>query len=130
VDLEQFYNDDPRRRHSEELEFGRDWSEGQSRCEVSWVEATGELYAMREPEVGIAADGLGGMHVSSANARDLVIEVLGTVPGRDAVESVMSGWEHAMTEPNSLGWVRDRVTNAANEMSDPKATPSDDLPSH
>ena len=27
VDLEQFYNEDPRRRHSEELEFGRDWIE-------------------------------------------------------------------------------------------------------
>jgi len=26
VDLEDFYNADPRRRHSEELEFGTDWT--------------------------------------------------------------------------------------------------------
>jgi hypothetical protein len=130
VDLEQFYNEDSRRRHSEELEFGRDWTDEQGRCEVSWVAETGELYAMREPEIGYAADGLGGMWVEGAQTRDLMVEVLGVVDSRDAIASVMSGWEQAMLEPNSLSWVRARVANAANEMTDPKASPSDDMPSN
>ena len=69
MDLEQFYNEDPRRRHSEELEFGRDWTDGDNRCEISWVEETGELYAMLEPEVGYAADGIGGMHFGTPLGR-------------------------------------------------------------
>lgn len=130
MDLEQFYNENPRRRHSEELEFGRDWTDEQGRCEISWVEDTGELYAMREPKVGYAADGIGGMYVDKVNSRDLVIEVLGVVTGRDGIEAVMSGWEQAMLEPNSVAWVRARVANATSEMDDPKASPSDDLPPH
>jgi hypothetical protein len=130
VDLEQFYNEDPRRRHSEELEFGREWSNEGGRCEVSWVEATGELYAMVEPTAQYTADGVGGMHPGSMTAHDLVIEVLGVIPGRDAITHVMSGWEEAMTQPNSLGWVRERVANAASEMGDSPAAPSDDMPPH
>jgi hypothetical protein len=130
VDLDQFYNEDPRRRHSEELEFGRDWTDEQCRVVISWVQDTGELYAMREPHVGYAADGLGGLWVEHAKTRDLTVEVLGVVPGRDAIESVMSGWEEAMASSDSLAWVRERVANAASELSDPKASPSDDLPSH
>ena len=131
MNLEQFYDADPRRRHSEELEFGRDWTDDAgNRCEISWVEATGELYAMREPEVGYAADGLGGMHSGRPKVEQLRVDILGTIAGRDAIQSVMSGWEQAMPGDNSLAWVRDRVSNAANEMGDAPASPSDDLPSH
>jgi hypothetical protein len=130
VDLEQFYNDDPRRRHSEELEFGREWHDGEHRCEVSWVEATGEVYAMLEPEVGYSADGIGGMHPGRPRSEQLRVEVLGTVPGRDAIAAVMSGWEQAMAAANGLAWVRGRIANAASEMGDPPAAPSDDLPAH
>jgi hypothetical protein len=130
VDLEQFYDDDPRRRHSEELEFGRDWRDGDTRCEISWVEATGEVYAMLEPEVGYSADGIGGMHSGRPSAEQLRVEVLGIVPGRAAIAAAMSGWEEAMAGAGGLAWVRDRIANVASEMSDPPAAPSDDLPSH
>ena len=94
MDLEQFYNEDPRRRHSEELEFGRDWTdEANNRCEISWVEATGELYAMREPMIEYSADGLGGMYNGEPKVEQLWIDMIGVVPGRDAIEAVMSGWE-------------------------------------
>jgi hypothetical protein len=128
VDLEQFYSQDERRRQSEELEFGRDWSDVGGRSEVSWIEATGEVYAMVEPKADFVADGLGGMYKGELPEHSLVVELIGVVAGRDAIESVMSGWEDAMPGENSLQWVRDRVANAANEMSDPPAGPSDDLP--
>jgi hypothetical protein len=130
VDLEEFYNDDPRRRHSAELEFGRDWTDGDSRCEISWVEDTGELYVMLEPEVGYAADGIGGMHSGRPSVHALRIEILGNVTGREAVEALMSGYEQAMSGPNSLAWVRDRVAHAASTAGDTPAEPSDDLPEH
>jgi hypothetical protein len=61
---------------------------------------------------------------------DLTVDVLGTVPGRAAVEAVMSGWEDAMAAgPDSVAWVRDRIAHAGAEMDDPPAHPSRDLPS-
>jgi len=131
VDLEQFYDADPRRRHSEELEFGTDWQEGGARTQVSWVEATGELYAMRDPLGHLDSDIFGDMSVERVSDEQLTIEVLGTVNGRDAIAAVMSGWEAAMAGggENSLSWVRDRIVHAATEAGDPPASPSRDLPS-
>lgn len=49
MDIEQFYSADERRRQSAELEFGTDWFDAKgNRYELSWVEDTGELYAMLE----------------------------------------------------------------------------------
>ncbi len=129
MDLEQFYDADPRRRHSEELEFGTDWQEAGARTQVSWVEATGELYAMRDPLGHLNSDLFGDMSVSRVAGKELTVEVLGIVAGRDAAEAVMSGWETAMgSGENSLAWVRDRIAHANAEMSDPPAQPSRDLP--
>ena len=97
VDLEQFYDADPRRRHSEELEFGTDWHDGGARTQVSWVEATGELYAMRDPLGALAADVIGDMTVEPGRRRGARrSRCSASSPGRDAVEAVMSGWEQAM----------------------------------
>jgi hypothetical protein len=129
VDLEQFYEADPRRRHSEELEFGTDWDEAGARTQVSWVEATGELYAMRDPLGGLQSDVIGDMRATPVSNKQLTVDVLGVVPGRAAAEAVMSGWENAMASgADSLAWVRDRVAHAAAEAGDPPAHPSRDLP--
>ena len=129
MDLEQFYEADPRRRKSEELEFGTDWDDGGARTQVSWVEATGELYAMRDPLGHLDSDLFGDMSVEPVANEELGVVVLGVVSGRDAVEAVMSGWDKAMSAgANSLAWVRDRIAHAASEMSDPPAAPSRDLP--
>ncbi len=129
MDLEQFYDADPRRRHSEELEFGTDWQEAGARTQVSWVEATGELYAMRDPLGHLDSDLYGDMSVEPTPDGVLTIEVLGVVEGRAAVASVMSGWEAAMAGgENSLSWVRDRLAHRASEAGDPPAQPSRDLP--
>ena len=49
MDIEQFYSADERRRQSGEVEFGNNWFDAKgNRYELSWVEDTGELYAMLE----------------------------------------------------------------------------------
>jgi hypothetical protein len=131
VDLEDFYNADPRRRHSEELEFGTDWSEGGARTQVSWVEATGEVYAMRDPLGGLWSDVIGDQGVSKVSDEQLTVEVLGVVNGRDRVAAVMSGWEAAMSAgDDTVSWVRDRIAHADAEIADAPAQPSRDLPAN
>jgi hypothetical protein len=129
VDLEQFYDADPRRRQSEELEFGNDWYDNGARTQVSWVEATGEVYAMRDPLGSLVADVIGDTRASPVADEDLTVEVIGIVEGRDKIAAVMSGWDTAMTSgDNSLAWVRDRIANADAELGDVPARPSRDLP--
>ncbi|MGZ8734346.1 MAG: hypothetical protein ACXW1M_04105 [Acidimicrobiia bacterium] len=111
VDIEQFYEEDPRRRASEESEFGRDWHDGDGvRYEISWVRDTGELYAMSEPAGSIISDGLGDENIVPMAANLVLVEVLGTIDAAEEVQQVLSGWPEAMTGPDSLAWVRDRLT--------------------
>jgi hypothetical protein len=129
VDLEAFYDADPRRRTSEELEFGSDWTDSGARTQVSWVEDTGEIYAMRDPLGGLMSDVIGDVRATPVAEEQLTVEVLGVVDGREAVAAVMSGWQAAMVaDDNSISWVRDRIAHAATEMDDPPAAPSRDLP--
>jgi hypothetical protein len=112
MDIEQFYDADPRRRLSEEIEFGRDWSDGSGvRSEISWVADTGELYAMREPDAPINMDPVGDEFVESLPTESVTVEVLGTVVGREAVDQLLQGWEDEMVKPDSLNWVRQRVAH-------------------
>jgi hypothetical protein len=39
----------------------------------------------------------------------VTVEILAVIKGRDAVNSVLSGWQDAMSRPESLAWVRARV---------------------
>lgn len=128
MDIEEFYTADERRRHSAELEFGRDWSDAGRRCEVSWVEDTGELYLMREPDAGVVGDAFGDMRVLHVSEHDLGVEVLGVVEGRDAISAVMSGWEEQMLKPDGVAWLRDRIDTADEHLRDLPATPSEELP--
>jgi hypothetical protein len=128
MDIEEFYAADERRRHSAELEFGRDWSDASGRCGVSWVEDTGELYLMREPNAGVWGDGAGDVYARHVSEHALGVEVLGVVAGRAAVEGVMSGWEQAMLGPDGITWLRDRVAHADAHAMDSPATPSQVLP--
>ena len=119
MDIEEFYDQDPRRRSSDELELGRDWRDGYGvRYELSWVEDTGELYDMREPAPRGWGTPFGGIHVSHAHSTDeqeiagMTVAVLGVVPSRQEVESILSGWEEAMGRENSIGWLVDRLRQA------------------
>ena len=112
MDIEQFYEQDPRRRASAESEFGRDWHDaGGVRYEISWVQDTGELYAMSEPEGSIISDGLGDENIVPMPTNLVQVEVLGTVPTAGAVQRVLAGWPEAMARPDSLAWVRERLAS-------------------
>jgi len=128
MDIEEFYAADERRRHSAELEFGRDWSDAGRRSEVSWVEDTGELYIMREPDGGVVGDAFGDMVVRHVSEHDLGVEILGVIEGRDAIKAVMSGWEQQMPKADGIAWLRDRLDTADAHLRDLPATPSEVLP--
>ena len=101
MDIDEFYDGDPRRRASDEIEFGREWSESGLRFEVSWIAETGEVYVMAEPY---------SRHEISTES--VTVEVLGIIDGREAINSVFEGWQEEMVKPNSLAWVRQRVAGA------------------
>jgi hypothetical protein len=102
MDIEEFYDQDPRRRASDEIEFGREWSDNELRFEVSWVADTGEVYVMAEP-----------YSRREISTESVTVEVLGVIKARDAIDSALAGWQEAMAEPNSLAWVRERVAGAS-----------------
>jgi len=128
MDIEEFYAADERRRKSAELEFGRDWSYGNSRSGVSWLEDTGEVYVMREPNAAVTGSGAGDLELVPMSDAGLVVEVLGVVMGRPAVEGVMSGWQEKMRDADGIAWLRDRIQHAADHSGDAPGAPSDELP--
>ena len=111
MDIEEFYDADPRRRESEEIEFGREWSDASGmRTELSWVAATGELYAMAEPAGSVEMDPVGDTRVDDLPTEALTVEILATVASRAEIDALLSGWEGAMEQgPNSIQWVRERI---------------------
>ena len=102
MDIEEFYDQDPRRRASDEVQFGRQWYEDDMRYEVAWVADTGEVYAMAEPysRRGITTE-------------SLTVEILGVVEGREAIDAALTGWQDAMSQPDGVAWVRARVAGDA-----------------
>jgi hypothetical protein len=113
MDIEQFYDADPRRRESEETEFGREWSDAQGgRYELSWVADTGELYAMAEPVEQVYMDPVGDTRVGELPTELVTVDILGVVPDRAALDQLLDGWERAMKQPNGLQWVRDRLSQS------------------
>jgi hypothetical protein len=102
MNIDEFYEQDPRRQASDEIEFGREWYENDQRYEVAWVADTGEVYAMAEPQPRR------GVTVES-----VTVEVLAVIEGRDAVTAALAGWRDAMARPDSLAWVRARVAGDA-----------------
>ena len=99
--LDQLYSEDPRRQRSRESDFGVQWHEEAAgpRFLVSWIEATGELYALRQDP-------------------SHTVELLGRVPRSGhpdplrsdlIVEAVLAGWEHRCGQPGSLDWACERI---------------------
>jgi hypothetical protein len=122
MDIEQFYDQNPARRTSTEFEYGTDWTDADGgRAELSWVEATGELYVMREPVEPLVADMFGDERLQPLPTELLTVEVLGVVATRAELDRVLAGWATAMGGPGGLRWVRDRLAHgpAPRDASDP-----------
>lgn len=113
MNIEEFYAADERRRASAEVELGKTWTdEAGSRFELSFVEATGELYLMSEPVPTVTEDPVGDVVVNPLSDADLVVELLGSVANLDAVHAALEGWEDAVGQPASLGWLRGKLADA------------------
>jgi hypothetical protein len=109
MDIESFYEQNEARRESAEFEFGSEWTDASdNEYELSWVEATGELYLMVEPEAIVNEDIFGDFLVSEEEINDLTVVVIGKVASLTALEDALQGWEDAMLEENSLEWLYER----------------------
>jgi hypothetical protein len=95
--LSSFYNADPARVRSRELDVGLWWREDADGPlhRAAWVSDTGELYLVRlgPPEEG------GGE-----------VELLAGSVERERLESVLEGWREQCGRPRSLTWLRERAT--------------------
>ncbi len=109
MDLETFYESNEARRESAEFEYGDDWTDVVgNHYELSWVEATGELYIMIEPDARITEDAFGDWYPVSEDVSELTVVVVGQVASHDHLESLLDGWEDAIDQKNSLAWLYQR----------------------
>jgi hypothetical protein len=113
MDIEAFYEENEARRESAEFEFGSEWTDAaDNEYELSWVEATGELYLMVEPDAIISEDIFGDFLVTPEEVTDLTVVVIGKVSSLLSLEDKIAGWEEAMLEENSLEWLYERFPQA------------------
>ncbi len=111
MDIETFYEQNEARRESAEFEFGSEWTDASdNEYELSWVEATGELYLMVEPDALVNEDMFGDFLMSEEPVTDLTVVIVGKVASLAALEDQLQGWEEAMLEENSLTWLHERFS--------------------
>jgi hypothetical protein len=111
MDIEQFYSADERRRQSAEVEFGTNWFDDKgNRYELSWVEDTGELYAMLEliPEADSWTP-FGDIEVENLPVDRVVVTVVGNITTLEGVEGILAGWSEKMATPDGISWVAERL---------------------
>lgn len=111
--VDAFYDDDERRRHSPEWDYGVWWrataDERWPRWRVSWVCETGDLYATRCAGRGIVLR-LGNVPPLGAYPYGLGSEAWGAWHREQPVERLLAGWAEG---DETLGWILDRLARAA-----------------
>jgi hypothetical protein len=111
--IADFYDADPRRRNSEEIEFGDGWTrreDAHATYRVNLVLETGELYAVREPHRGgILARYFDQLGVEQADVDELRVTVLGVVDEAEAAR-LLDGWQEHMHGTHSLPWVEQQLS--------------------
>ena len=117
MDISEFYDGNPARRESEEINFGDGWSveaDKHSTYRANYMHDTGELYVVREPHPGgLFARYLDQLDIDQVDIEQLTVEILGTFADEAAVQQALSGWHHEMLKPDSLEWLRKRSAAAA-----------------
>ena len=106
MDLDDFYNADPRRGRSPEVRFGGDWlDESGYAYAVSWLEYTGELYAVRQVEQPGGPPPFADPWVHVLPRRDDVeteVFVLLVEPSRQRVDALLMGWADLQGRPGGF----------------------------
>lgn len=112
IDIEEFYEANEARRESSEFEFGSEWTDALgNEYELSWVEATGELYLMLAPDSEVGLETFGDFYVGKAHVEELTVLVIATISSHDGVLNAIDGWEDAMLDDNSIAWLHARFGN-------------------
>jgi len=112
IDIEEFYEANEARRESSEFEFGSEWTDAaDNEYELSWVEATGELYLMLAPDSEIGTDAFGDFYITEEDVEELTVLVIATIGSHEAVLRAIDGWEDAMLDENSIEWLYARLRN-------------------
>jgi hypothetical protein len=113
VDIEEFYDEDQRRRESAEVELGTEWRDARGvRYELNWVEETGELYVMREPPPPAWEGPFGDIHVRTgkrAPIEGMTVQVVAHIRSHEELERVLDGWQAAMAGPEGVEWLARRL---------------------
>jgi hypothetical protein len=112
MDIEEFYDGDPRRRPSAEIELGTEWHDKEGiRYELNFIEDTGELYVMSEPPSHENADPFGGVHISNRPGfeKQLHVRVVAHIDSVDNLHHILDGWQDAMSADGGVEWLADRL---------------------
>jgi hypothetical protein len=99
-DLDSFYREDPRRGRSRESDFGV-WHRGRVSLRATWLEETGELYALtltgaRAGRVRLLAELPPSGHPNQRRS-DLI------------AEAALAGWAERSGRPRSYAWLERRL---------------------
>ena len=109
MDIDEFYEADPRRRPSAEIELGTEWQDAHGvRYELNYVEDTGELYVMQEPPPHVT----GGPLRRPPRPRPpgyedkMTVHVMAKIDSVDELHTILEGWQEAMTgrRTGPTGW--------------------------
>ena len=101
-----FYDTGPRRRRSNEADYGAHWRLHPRRGRVSYVRDTGEVYAVRQngrPQGPVFVLGVVSADEVTDELRDLYYRTL---------EGILEGWPESCTQTDGLLWARDRLAAA------------------
>ena len=131
MDIDEFYEADPRRRASAELEMGSEWLDRDGvRHELNYVEDTGELYVLREPSPHVTEDPFGGMHVSVAPGYDekMTVHIVANVADKEELHRILAGWQEHMASADGAQWLGDRLRAAGVAVGPPGDVVVDDGP--
>src|SRR4051794_37459850 len=111
MDIDDFYDADPRRRRSEEQQFGQDWHDARGcRYEINWVQDTGELYAMSDEPGAIFYDPFGDVVAEKVSDEALGVRVIARIASRADVDELMRDWSQAMSQADSIRWLTQRIS--------------------
>ncbi|HVB92216.1 MAG TPA: hypothetical protein VND70_08970 [Acidimicrobiales bacterium] len=115
MDIDEFYEGDPRRRPSAEIELGSEWRDTAGvRHELNYVEDTGELYVMREPAPHVTEDPFGGLYVSTGPGfeKQITVHVVAHIDSVDILHQILKGWQEAMNGDEGASWLGQRLRAA------------------
>ncbi|HVA08877.1 MAG TPA: hypothetical protein VNG12_19250 [Acidimicrobiales bacterium] len=116
MNIEEFYDADPRRRPSAEIEMGTEWRDAHGvRYELNYVEDTGEVFVMQEPPPREWSDPFGGIHVeglSDAKEGTMLVRVVAHIDSVDNLHRILEGWQDAVPGENSAEWLAQRLRAA------------------